>query len=98
MSEDSGLEVVVPELRAAGEASRAVADGVRGLRLSGPATMIGDALPGGAAQQAGDLLAVTWSAAVTTTATAMGRHADNLVAAAQDYQAVEQAVASGFAG
>lgn len=86
----------MPDLLAAGRASHAVADGVRALGLSGPATRIGDALPGGAAERAADALAVTWAAAVSTTAAALGRHAENLTASAHGYQAVDDAVASGF--
>jgi uncharacterized protein YukE len=73
-----------------------VAEGVRAVDLTGAASSIGDAMPGGAAQGAGDNLQVVWSAGLSNLSAAMGRHADALVAAAESYAEAERLMAQLF--
>lgn len=91
-----GFEAPIEELHAAGQASRAVADGVAAVDLTGAASSIGDAMPGGAAQAAGDDLQAAWSAGVSAMSAAMGRHADALAAAAASYADLERLMAAFF--
>jgi hypothetical protein len=91
-----GFEAPVAELQAAGQASRGVSDGVRGVNLTGAASSIGDVMPGGASQAAGDNLQVAWSAAITSLSGAMGRHAEALAAAAKSYADAERLMAQFF--
>jgi uncharacterized protein YukE len=92
-----GFEAPVETLRAAGAASTAVADGLRGTDLASPATALAAALPGGDAQRAGDEAAAAWRSTIATLADGMAAHATALTDSAQAYAGVESAVAGSLA-
>lgn len=86
-----GFEVSPGELRTAGAAGGAVADGVRGVDLAAPARGLGAALPGGAVAAAAGEVERVWSGAVTSLAAGMGRHATAMAAAADGYAGADAA-------
>ena len=84
-----GFQVPVVALTTAGQASGAVADGVRAVDLAVPMTTLAAAMPGGAVAQACNDVAAAWSQAITTLADGMRHHSTALTDSAHTYRQVD---------
>lgn len=90
--------MTVEGLRSVGQAGRSVADGVAALPLAEAALAVGDALPGGAADDAAGALAGAWRARVTASAESLAQQSAALHAAADGYGAAERRAAVALVG
>lgn len=88
----------VTALDEAGAAATGVATGVRGAGLAAAPAGIGAALPGGAAQAAGDQLTTAWTDLVEVCAGRLDRHAAHLTSAATAYRSVDALNAAALGG
>lgn len=93
-----GFTVRVAALDEAGMAASDVAIGVRGAGLAEAAAGIGDALPGGAAQDVGAQLATAWTTLTEACAARLDQHATGLTGAAAAYRSVEELNAAALSG
>jgi hypothetical protein len=93
-----GFEVTVEGLRSAGEAGWSVAGDAAALPLAEVALAVGDALPGGAADDAAGALAGMWRARVTVTAESLAQQSAALHTAADGYGAAERRAAAALVG
>lgn len=94
----TGFGVVQEALRAAAEQARAAGKQVQSTALSGPVSLVGQAVPGTDAVLAAQRLAVSWTGALESWRDAAERHAENKAASEVTYGAADAAERNRFAG
>lgn len=94
----TGFGVVQEALRAAAEQARAAGEQARPAGLSGPVSLVGEAVPGSDAVAAARRLAVTWTGALESWRDGMARHAAHKAASEVTYGATETGERDRFGG
>lgn len=82
----------------AGDAGRAVAQGVRDVDVGDPVRALAAALPGGAVARSAAGVERSWTAALTALADRTARHAEAMTASATAYTEAEGAVLRALSG
>ena len=94
----TGFGVIQEALRAAAEHARAAGRQVQPTALSGPVSLVGEAVPGTDAVPAAQRLAVTWTGALESWRNGMEQHAANKAASALTYSTTDTGERDRFAG